>query len=308
MKLLRFPVRATTPVILLFFGLTIAAAAAPPPQPDWQAVSTILGRQGTLLGDVYKLTFPRTDLDVQLDGERIRPPLALTYWMAFEPVGGQVVVLGDLVLKQDEVNQVISALQQGGIDVTAVHNHLLNEKPRVMFLHFWGRGDAVALATTLQKALNQTAAVSGIAPPAWDTSSGNFPTEEVEKILGQKGKMYAGVFQVSVPRASNPHVGGIEAVPAMGMATALNFQPLGAEAFATGDFVLLPAEVNPVVRALRAHGLLITAIHNHMLGEQPPMTFLHFWGRGTPQELARGLRAALDQMEAMHSGSAGSKP
>lgn len=297
MKFLRFPVGALPPAILFFFGLAIVAAAAPPPQPDWEAVSKILNRRGTLVGDVYKLTFPRTDLRVQLDGEELRPPLALTYWMAFQPVGDQVVVLGDLVLKQDEVNPVISALQQGGIDVTALHNHLLNEKPRLTFLHFWGRGDAVALATTLQKALSQSDAVSTIAPPAWDTSSGNFPTEEVERILGQKGKMYAGVFQVSVPRASNPHVGGIEAVPAMGMATALNFQPLGAQAFAAGDFVLLPAEVNPVVRALRAHGLLITAIHNHMLGEEPPMTFLHFWGRGAPQELARGLRAALDQMQ-----------
>lgn len=305
MKFLRFPVRALTPAILLFLGVAVAAAAAPPPPPDWEAVSKILNRKGALVADVYKLTFPRTDLRVQLDGEELRPPLALTYWMAFEPVGDQVVVLGDLVLKQDEVNPVISALQQGGIDVTAVHNHLLNEKPRVLFLHFWGRGDAVALATTLQKALDQTSAVSGIAPPAWDTNPGNFPTEEVEKILGLKGKMYAGVFQVSVPRASNPHVGGIEAVPAMGMATALNFQPLGAEAFAAGDFVLLPAEVNPVVRALRAHGLLVTAIHNHMLGEQPPMTFLHFWGRGTPQELARGLRAALDQLQSpsSHGGS-----
>ena len=284
--------------LLFALAASVLSVQAAPPKPDWEAVSKILNRKGTLFGDVYKLTFPRTDLRVQLDGEEIRPPLAFTYWMAFAPVGDQVVVLGDLVLKQDEVNPVISALQQGGIDVTAVHNHLLNEKPRLMFLHFWGRGDAVALATTLQKALSQTDAVSTIAPPAWDTSPGSFPVEEVEKILGQKGKMYAGVFQVSVPRVTNPQVGGIEAVPAMGTATTLNFQPVGSQAFATGDFVLLTVEVNPVVRALRAHGLLVTAIHNHMLGEQPPMTFLHFWGRGTPQELARGLRAALDQMQA----------
>lgn len=288
-------------VLLLFLlSSSLALAAAPAAAPDWEAVSKILHRQGTLVGDVYRLNFPRTDLRLQLDGEEIRPPLALTYWMAFAPVGDQVVVMGDLVLKQEEVNPVISALEQGGMEITALHNHLLNEKPRVLFLHFWGRGDAVALATTLQKALSQTEAVSMIAPPAWDVSPGNFPAEEVERILGQKVKFYAGVYQVSVPRAANPHVGELEVMPTMGTGTSINFQPMKTEAFAAGDFVLSPAEVNPVVRTLRAHGILVTAIHNHMLGEQPPTIFLHFWGRGAPQELARGLRAALDQMQIGH--------
>jgi hypothetical protein len=262
---------------------------------DWQPVDTILGRSGTSLpGGVYKFAFPRTDLQVDVDGIRIRPALALGSWIAFNGT----MVMGDLVLTEDEVNNVISALQAGGIDQSAVHNHLLHESPRVVYMHFEGHGDPVALAKTLRAALDRTK--TPMQPPAPPASPAplDLPTTDLDRILGSAGKANGGVDQFSIARADKITMNGMEIPPSMGVATAINIQPTGSgRAVATGDFVMTAGEVNAVIRALRKGGINVTALHSHMLTEQPRLFFMHFWGNDDAIALAKTLRSALDAMK-----------
>ncbi len=268
--------------------------------PKWKDVDDAFGRAGSLQpGDVYKVSFPRTDLTVTLDGVTIKPAFALGSWAAFKEIGnGQAMAMGDLVLLEREVTPVIDALQKGGIEQSALHNHLLRESPHVMYLHFSGHGDAAKLAKTLHDALALTKTPMGPAPAAAATTTIDLPVAELDRVIGRAGKVNGGVYQFAVPRTEKIMEQGMEIPPSMGMAIPLNFQPTGSgRAAITGDFVLLASEVNPVVRALRGGGIEVTAIHSHMLEESPRLFFLHFWANGDSLALAGTLRRALDAMK-----------
>ncbi len=252
-------------------------------------------------GGVLRFGFPRSDLHVTADGVVLRPTFALGSWVAFRPMdgaaGADAMVMGDLVLTEDEVNPVMLALQQGGIQQTALHNHVLHESPRVMYMHIAAHGNPATIAQTIRSALgkSQTPMSSAVAappaPPPFDLD-----TAAVARALGNAGRIAGGVYQVSVPRATAILEHGMELPPSMGVATAINFQPTGGgKAAITGDFVLTADEVNPVIMALRSHDILVTAVHSHMLDENPRLFFMHFWANADAVTLAKGLRAALDK-------------
>jgi len=250
-------------------------------------------------GDVHRYGFPRSDLHVTVDGVTLLPAFALGGWLAFKAEGDAAMVMGDLVLTEDEVNPVISALQAGGIEQTALHNHLLRESPRVMYLHFGGHGDPVALARTLRSALEKTKTPFTAAAAAPATI--DLPAPELDATLGASGKINGGAYQFAIARAERIVEHGVGIPPAAGMATAINFQPAGnGRAAISGDFIMLASEVNPVIRELLAGGIDVTALHSHMLGEEPRFFFMHFWANDDALKLARTLRAALDRTNRAH--------
>ena len=265
---------------------------------DWQArVGEALGKTGSAApGGVYRVGLPRTDLKVTLDGVELKPGFALGGWLAFEPMGDQAMVMGDLVLTMDEVSPVMKKLAEAGIEVTALHNHLLRNQPFTMYMHVLGHGDPVKLAAALHNALAESktplaAAPSGptTAPPQLDLD-----TAAIDQSLGAKGINNNGVYQFGIPRAEPIKDGGMDVPPALGSANAINFQPTGGGKVAiTGDFVLIAKEVKPVLKALSDHGIEVTAIHNHMLDDQPHLYFMHFWANDDARKLAEGLKAAL---------------
>jgi hypothetical protein len=267
---------------------------------DWQRVNEILGRSPPASGDVHRYGFPRSDLNVTLDGVTIKPALALGGWVAFKPAHGGVMAMGDLVLLESEINPVMAKLIEGGLEITAVHNHLLRANPATFYMHVGGHGDPVKMATAIRDALaashtpltaaNQTA---GTAPPTVDLD-----TAQLDQIIGAEGKPNGGVYAFSVPRRDPVNEGGMQLTPVgpLGVATGINFQPTGGgKAAITGDFVLTGEEVNPVIAALRTNGIEVTALHSHMLDEQPRLFFMHFWANDDAIKLAHGLRAALDK-------------
>lgn len=263
---------------------------------DTAAIERAIGRAGQLTGDVYKVTFPRSDLRVSVNGVPIQPGLALTGWAAFEAVGAEAVTHGDLAVAEGEVNPVVARLRAEHIDVTAIHNHLLGETPRVMYVHFWGRGPAARLASSLKAALAVTA--TPMSESSTPTANGDVPgADQIQQILGLKGTTKGGVLGLSKPRPEPITMMGVKLPPAMGMATSMNFQAADAGKVAsTGDFVLTGDEVNPVITALRTHGIEVTALHNHMIHGSPELYFMHFWAHGSPERVATGLKAALDLM------------
>jgi hypothetical protein len=282
-------------------ALTLAIPAHA--EPDWKAVGQALGKEGAVMpGGVYRVGLPRTDLKVTLDGVEIKPGFALGSWLAFRPMGNEAMVMGDLVLTGEEVNAVMKKLSESGIEVTALHNHLLRSQPFTMYMHVSGHGDPVKLATALHDglALSKTpmTAAAAAAPASLD-----FDTAAVDAAMGFKGKANGPVFQFSIPRAEPVKDAGMDVPEAMGSAIAINFQGTGGgKAAITGDFVLAAGEVNPVLKALRANGIEVTAIHNHMLDDEPRMFFMHFWANDDAQKLARGLRAALDHVKVGKAG------
>jgi Domain of Unknown Function (DUF1259) len=265
---------------------------------EWQKVDDILGRKPAVSGDVHRYGFPRTDLSVSLDGVSIKPALALGGWLAFKPMQGGVMVMGDLVLLDTEINPVMAKMIADGIEITAVHNHLLRANPETFYLHVAGHGDPVKLATAIHDALAEsktplTIAASTAPPPAVDLD-----TAQLDQIIGVKGQANGGVYQFNVPRRDPITEDGMPLSPVgpMGVAIGINFQPTGGgKAAITGDFVLTGEEVNPVIVALRTHGIEVTALHSHMLDEQPRLFFMHFWANDDAVTLAKGLRAALDK-------------
>jgi hypothetical protein len=305
--------RIITAVTTLGLVLNTTAWAA----EAWQQqIASGLGKQGTEMpGGVYRVGLPRTDLKVLLDGVEIKPALALGSWLAFKPMGNEVMVMGDLVLTEDEINPVLTRLEQGGVEITALHNHLLRSAPATMYMHVHGHGDPTKLATTLREALGasktpfgaETAAVSPQAATQAATTASteqklDLDTAAIDQTLGRKGKVNGGVYQVSVPRAEAVRDSGMEMPEAMGLAIAINFQPTGSgKAAITGDFVLTADEVNPVLRTLRAKGIEVTALHNHMLDDEPRLFFMHFWANDDAQKLANALAAALEKVRVAKS-------
>ena len=264
---------------------------------DWTAVDQALGRPGKDQPDgARRYSFPRSDLSVELDGVQIKPALALGGWLAFQPAARGAEVMGDLVLTPEEVNPVMSALLNGGVQVTAVHNHLLRASPQTIYMHVWGKGDAAKLAAALHAGLALSKTPLTAPPPAPQQATIDLDTAGLDRAIGKQGKVNGGVYQFTIPRAEKVTLGGMEEGASMGTGTAINFQPVGGgRAATTGDFVLIAKEVDPVMRALRSAGIEITALHTHMLGEQPTLYFMHFWAVGDSAKLASGLRTALDK-------------
>jgi len=294
--------RIKTLKLSIVFGVLIgtlcSGTAARAAEPDWKAVEQALGKPGQLqAGDVFRVGMPRTDLSVTVKGVPVKAGFALGSYAAFKQVGDQAMVMGDLVLLDQEVPAVMSGLFTGGLEVTAVHNHLNEMSPHVMYMHYEGHGDAAQLARALRQALSASGTPLG--GPATPPAAGAPPidTKQIEQALGRTGRdMGAGVFQVTVPRAEAITENGMPLLPSMGVVTVLNFQAMAEGKTAiTGDFVLIDKEVNPVARTLRQHGIDVTAIHNHGLLDMPRLFYMHFWAVDAPAKLAQGLKAALDQ-------------
>jgi hypothetical protein len=294
------------PIIPVLLAIVLSAAA-PSAQGtlNTAAIDQALGRSGQMQGDVYRVAFPRTDLSVTLDGVKLRAGFALGSWGAFRSAGADAIAHGDLVLTEAEVDPVISKLFEGGLEITAVHNHLVGESPRIMYVHFWGRGDAAKLAAALHGALAATAtppaaapAATGAAPAAPPAADPDLKGDVIQRVLGRTGTERGGVLSISIPRPEPITMMGVAMPPAMGMATAFNFQAAGGgNVAATGDFVMTGDEVNPIARALRQNGIGVRALHNHMIHGTPELYFMHFWVVGTPDKVASGLRAAADLLK-----------
>ena len=306
---MRFPHLLATTGLVLGLALPNGPATA----ADWSKVADALGKSGAEMpGGVYRVGLPRTDLHVKLDGVDIKPTLALGSWLAFQGQSDTTMVMGDLVLTEDEVGPVMKKLAENGIEVTALHNHLLRAQPATLYMHVLGYGDPAKLAAALHDGLalsktplgNATASASPQAPNAGSEQAArlDLDTAMIDRTLGAKGKAVGGVYQVGIPRAETIKEGGMEVPVAMGSAEAINFQPTGeGRAAITGDFVLTAAEVNPVLRTLRGSGIEVTAVHNHMLDDQPRLFFMHFWANDDAAKLAKALRAALDQVNLARS-------
>ena len=261
-------------------------------QVDSATLEKAFGKKGTVQGNVYRVTFPRWDLKVTIDGFPVAPGLALTSWVAIHKMGQSSMMMGDFVMLDTEEPKVVAKLVSLGLGVTAIHNHLIGETPAIKFLHFSGSGDAVKLAEDIKSAFALTGTPLGPTPaPAASTVDWS----SVEGVLGTKGKKSGTVISYSFPRNEKLLESGMEMPPAMGMATGINLQMEEGKAGTTGDFVLLADEVNPVVKALEENGINVTAIHNHMLYDEPRLFMLHFWGVGDPGKIAAGLKAALDK-------------
>ena len=279
-------------------ALALGGAAASAQEINWSKVDAALGRKAAVSGDVHRYGFPRTDLNVTLDGVTIKPALALGGWVALKPAHDGAMVMGDLVLLESEIAPVMTALIHNGLEITAVHNHILRASPATFYMHVGGHGDAEKMATAILQALQSSKTpLAPAAPPATQPAI-DLDTAQLDQIIGAKGQATGGVYQFAVPRRDPVKEGGMDIAPAgpMGVATGINFQPTGGgKAAITGDFVLTGDEVNPVIKALRAGGIEVTAIHSHMLDEQPRLIFMHFWANDDAQKLARALRDALDK-------------
>ena len=302
-------------ILLYATALGMQACAAPVEEPetkaagsattpvaaiDWARVDSAFGRTGAQQpGDVHRYAMPRGDLKVSAAGVSIRPAFALGSWIAFKAHGDGAVAMGDLVLTHDELAPVIAKLQEGGVQQSAIHHHIIQESPRIVYVHIHGHGDPVAIATTVRSALALTGTPAPAAPGAPAAPPApplGIDTTGITSTLGHSGRVNGGVWQVSIPRAETiTSDGNFQVPPSMGLGTAINFQPTGGgKAAITGDFVLIGSEVNPVIKALSEHRITVTSLHNHLLDESPRLFFMHFWANDDAATLARGLKAALD--------------
>src|SRR6185369_5668454 len=253
-------------------ALALAATPAAAQQIDWEKVDAAFGRKAAVTGEVHRYGFPRSDLSVTLDGVAIKPGLALGGWVALKPAHGGAMVMGDLVLLEAEINPVMTALIHNGLDITAVHNHLLRANPATFYMHVGGHGDPEKLATAIVQALQSSKTPLAAPSPPAQPPAIELDTAQLDQIIGANGTNNGGVYAFGVPRRDTIKEGGMDLTPAgpMGVATGINFQPTGGgKAAITGDFVLTGEEVNPVIKELRANGIEVTAIHSHMLDEQP---------------------------------------
>lgn len=284
-------------ILILISGLTIINGQ----ENEWADVEKVFGKKGSVQDGAFKITFPRTDLKVKVGDFSVAPGLALTSWIGFIMAGhdgmtmdNTAMMMGDIVMLDNEVAPVIARLITLNLEVTALHNHIVGESPAIKYLHFSGKGDAVKLAESIKEVISVTGTPLLSQPhqnqeikPDWS---------KVEAILGTSGNHNGNLLQYGFPRAGSLTESGMEMPPQMGMATVVNFQMEGNKAAAiTGDFVLIADEVNPVAKALTENGILVTALHNHMLYDNPRLFMMHFWAVDDPEKLAKGLKAALDQ-------------
>lgn len=283
-------------IILVTILLICTSSFVLAEQLGWQGVETVFGRKGTVQGDMLKISFPRSDLKVTVGDVPVEAGLALTSWIGFKGTEKRAMMMGDLVLLEKEVAPVMTKLVVEGIEITALHNHILNESPTVMYLHFSGSGDPRKFAEAMRAALDLTGTPMGVLqPPVSPTAVIDWT--KVEAIFARTGQKKGNLLQLSFPRKDMIKEHGMAVPPFLGMATGINMQAVGNKAATTGDFVLVADEVNPVVKALTSHNIAVTAIHSHMLHESPRLFFLHFWGYDEPEKLASGLKAALDMTD-----------
>jgi hypothetical protein len=267
---------------------------------DYQGVLTTLGRSGDFKDGVLKVNIPRSDVKVTIANRAAPTPFGFGGWVAFtKGSGGMDVMMGDLVLTEDEVNPVMSAILDNGLEVTALHNHFFWDQPRMFFMHVHGMGAASDLAQRLKPALTLIPKPAPAAPgaPAAAGAAGSLDTAALAKTIGHEGEQSGPVFKITIGRpdiALKEHGAAINA--RMGLNTWAAFTGSDADAMVAGDVAMLAAEVNPVLKALRAHGINVVAIHHHMTGTSPAIFFLHYYGTGAAGKLAEGVRAAIDQL------------
>lgn len=281
--------RALLLIGVVLFGFTSAYAK----DVDWSSVEKVFSQKGKAQGSAFKLTFPRTDLAVHMGEVKIEPGLALTSWIGFGKMGNRAMMMGDLVLLENEVGPVTAKLVEQGLKVTALHNHLIGSNPPVLYLHFAGEGDPGQLATAMHSILSVTA--TPMTPPK-AAQSATYDWKKVEAIIGKEGQKQGNLLQYGIPRREKVKEHGMEIPPFLGVGQAINLQAAGDKVATTGDFVLIGSEVNPVIKALTEHGIMVTAVHSHMLFESPRLFFLHFWACDDPEKVATGLKAALGKV------------
>ena len=289
----------TTKIVLAALAAAaLLPGAAAAQSIDWKKVDVALGKTATVSGEVHRYGLPRSDLHVSLDGVQIKPALALGGWVAFAPMHSEAMVMGDLVLLETEITPVMTKLLNSGLDITAIHNHVLRASPATFYMHIGGHGEPEKMAAAIREALS-TGSKTPFEPPATTASAApalDLDTAKLDEIRHAKGTATGGVYQFGIPRREPATEGGMTVSPAMGGANGINFQPTGnGKAAITGDFLVTGNEVNPLIQALRQGDIEVTAIHSHMLDEQPRMFFIHFWANDDALKLARGVRAALDK-------------
>src|SRR6478752_7770688 len=283
-------------MLLALFAVMAFPPLAKAADIDWKKVDAALGKTAAVSGEVHRYGIPRSDLHVTLDGVAIKPALALGGWVAFAPAHGEAMVMGDLVLLETEITPVMTKLLDGGLDITAVHNHILRASPATFYMHVGGHGDPEKMAAVIRMALSASSTpFDAPATTAGPAPSVDLDTAKLDEIIGVKGNAVGGVYQFGVPRRDPVMESGMQVNGPLGGANAINFQPTAnGKAAITGDFLVTGNEVNPLIRALRAGDIEVTAIHSHMLDEQPRMFFIHFWANDDAQKLARNVRAALE--------------
>jgi uncharacterized protein DUF1259 len=285
--------RSLRKLVIAFSMVTIPLAALGQ-ELDTAGIDQALGRSGQKSGDVYKLSFPRTDLHVAVSTIVIKSGLALGSWAAFSGTNDKAMVMGDLVLLQGEVNPVMKKLRDAGFEITAVHNHILDETPLVMYMHYMGEGNANQLATSLHDALAVSKTPLGKPPSPPASSPSPAWVKAVQDAVGHEGTFKGGVLSFAIARSNAITMSGMTITPAQGVAESINFQEAGPGKVATtGDFVLTANEVNPVISALQENHISIAALHSHMLKEDPRLFFMHFWGLGSAEAVGGGIKAAL---------------
>jgi hypothetical protein len=286
----------TLACLALMGSLTPAMAADA--RLDTTTIERLTGVKGELSEKegAFKVSVPRSDLDVTAAGVKMTPPLGLTSWAAFQKAGDHVMVMGDMVLLEDQVNPVMSVALDNGLAVTALHNHFFWDAPKVMFMHIGGMGDEAKLAGAVGKVfatIKDTSGGKGEVPPVdLSPAQTSLDPKAIEDVLGVKGQLANGVYKVTIGRTTK--MDGHEVGNTMGVNTWAAFAGSDAKAIVDGDFVMFEPEVQPVLKALRSSGINIVAIHHHMIEESPRTVFLHYWGVGPTRELAQGLKAALD--------------
>jgi len=286
--------------VMSLTSLLLAATPHPQAAPlDTARIEQLTGAHGKLdrAAGVFKVSVPRSDLAVTMGGVKLTPPAGLTSWAAFQPAGSGVMVMGDMVLTEDQVNPVMSLALANGLEVTALHNHFLGESPRVMFMHIGGAGALERVAEAVGKVLAGTKQAGAPLPTAEiDPAGTRLDVDKIASALGHHGDLAGGVYKVTIGRSAQMHghaIGGT-----MGVNTWAAFWGTDERAVVDGDFAMLESELQPVLKALRKADIQIVAIHQHMTGETPRIVFLHYWGIGRAEDLAHGVRAALEQTSA----------
>lgn len=286
-----------TPMLALA-AIARPAIAAETAKLDTAKIEELTGAKGKLdeKEGAFKVSVPRSDLSVTAAGVRLTPPMGLTSWAAFERTGAHTMVMGDTVLLEDQVNPVMSVALDNGLEVTALHNHFFWDTPKVMFMHISGMGDEATLAAAVGKVfakIKDTSGGKGEVPTAdIDPSKTSLAPEKIEAVLGAKGDLKDGVYKVVIGRTAKMH--GTDIGNTMGVNTWAAFAGSDDKAVVDGDFAMLETELQSVLKALRSAFINVVAIHQHMTGESPRVMFLHYWGVGSTEALAKGLKAALD--------------
>ncbi|MEO8399466.1 MAG: DUF1259 domain-containing protein [Ignavibacteriaceae bacterium] len=281
MKSIAFTIVLAFTVIIMNYGQ----------QPDWKGVEKIFGQKLLETDGYYKLTFPRTDLNVMIDNQKVDPGLAFTSWAAFLPIKDKAMVMGDMVLLESELGPVLKSIEKNNFSVTAIHNHLIKESPKVMYLHYSAEGDPADLAQKLKDILSKTDT-----PLSNEVSSQNLNLPDWSSVQSILGKGNAGeLLKYSFNRNETIKHDNMSLPKTYGINTAFGFQKVGDKAFTTGDFVLIANEVNKVIKILTQNNITVTALHNHMLNEEPRLFYMHFWGYDKPEYLAAALKDALEE-------------